>query len=280
MDRFFVYKPVFAWVIAAFIALAGVIGLIGLPIEQYPQVAPPALNLAFTYNGADAETLDRNVTSVIEREMNGIDGFLYMNSTSRSNGTAQITLTFQSGTDLNTARVEVQDRLNRAEPRLPEDVRRLGIQITDNTSGFLMVVALTSKNGTLPVVELGNYAANNVVNELRRVEGVGDVQLFGSQYAMRIWLDPENLRATASRLPRRWRRFRSRTARPQAVASVSSRSRARPSSTRRSSRRTASAIPSSSRTSSSVPIPAARPSASATWRASSSAPRAMASRRP
>ena len=125
--------------------------------------------------------------------MNGIDGFLYMNSTSRSNGTAQITLTFQSGTDLNTARVEVQDRLNRAEPRLPEDVRRLGIQITDNTSGFLMVVALTSKNGTLPVVELGNYAANNVVNELRRVEGVGDVQLFGSQYAMRIWLDPEKL---------------------------------------------------------------------------------------
>jgi multidrug efflux pump len=193
MDRFFVYKPVFAWVIAAFIALAGIIALKGLPIEQYPQVAPPALNLAFTYNGADAETLDRNVTSVIEREMNGIDGFLYMNSVSRSNGTAQITLTFQAGTDLNDARVEVQDRLNRAEPRLPEDVRRLGIQITDNTSGFLMVVALTSKSGNMPVVELGNYASNNIVNELRRVEGVGDITLFGSQYAMRIWLDPEKL---------------------------------------------------------------------------------------
>ncbi|WP_439532278.1 multidrug efflux RND transporter permease subunit [Polymorphobacter sp.] len=193
MDRFFVYKPVFAWVIAAFIALAGIIALRALPIEQYPSVAPPSLTLSYTYTGADAETLDKNVTAVIEREMNGIDGFLYMSSTSRSNGTAEVVLTFESGTDLDVTRTQVQDRLNRAEPRLPEDVRRLGIQITDNSSGFLMVVVLSSKDGSLTPLQLGNYAANNVVLELRRVTGVGDIQLFGSQYAMRIWLDPAKL---------------------------------------------------------------------------------------
>ena len=122
MNRFFVYHPVFAWVIAVFIALFGVIALRLLPIEQYPQVAPPALNLQITYNGADAATLDRSVTSIIEKEMNGVDNFLYMSSTSRSNGTAQITVTFQPGTDLDTARTQVQDRLSRVEPRLPQEV--------------------------------------------------------------------------------------------------------------------------------------------------------------
>lgn len=193
MDRFFVYKPVFAWVIAAFIALAGGIALFSLPIEQYPSVAPPALNLSYTYNGADADTLDKNVTSVIERELNGLDGFLYMSSTSRSNGSAGITLTFQSGTDINVARAQVQDRLNRAEQRLPEEVRRLGVTITDNSAGFMMMLALSSPKGELTPLELGNYAATSVVNEIRRVPGVGDVQLFGSQYAMRIWLDPAKL---------------------------------------------------------------------------------------
>ncbi|KMS51986.1 acriflavine resistance protein B [Novosphingobium barchaimii LL02] len=193
MDRFFVYKPVFAWVIAAFIALAGVISLVSLPIEQYPSVAPPSLTLSFTYTGADAETLDKNVTSVIERELNGIDGFLYMTSTSRSNGSASIVLTFQSGTDIDVARTQVQDRVSRAEARLPEEVRRLGIQINSNSSGFLMMLALSSKTGKLSPLEMGNFAANGVVNELRRVPGVGDVQLFGSQYAMRVWLDPAKL---------------------------------------------------------------------------------------
>ena len=193
MDRFFVYKPVFGWVIAAFIALGGLLGLVNLPVEQYPSVAPPSLNLSYTYTGADAATLDKNVTSVIEREMNGIDGFLYMSSASRSNGTGEITLTFTSGTDLNDARSEVQDRLNRAEIRLPAEVRQLGVQITDNTSGFVMMVALGSKDGSVTPLELGNYASTNVVNELRRVPGVGDVVLFSSQYAMRIWLDPAKL---------------------------------------------------------------------------------------
>ena len=193
MDRFFVYKPVFAWVIAAFIILAGLISLMSLPIEQYPSVAPPSLTLSYTYTGADAETLDKNVTTVIERELNGIPGFLYMTSTSRSNGSASIVLTFQSGTNLDVARTQVQDRVARAEAALPEEVRRLGIQINSNSSGFLMLLALSSKTGKLTPLEIGNYAANGVVNELRRVPGVGDVQLFGSQYAMRVWLDPAKL---------------------------------------------------------------------------------------
>jgi multidrug efflux pump len=193
MDRFFVYKPVFGWVIAAFIALAGIIALTSLPVEQYPAVAPPSLNLSYTYTGADAETLDRNVTSIVERELNGIDGFLYMSSTSRANGTGQIVVTFKPGTNLDVARSSVRDRLNRAEPRLPQVVQQMGVQITDNSSGFLMLVGLFSPKGTMSPLEIGNYANNNVVNELRRVPGVGDIILFGSQYAMRIWLDPAKL---------------------------------------------------------------------------------------
>ena len=137
MNRFFVYHPVFAWVIALFIALFGVISLRLLPIENYPSVAPPALNLAISYNGADAEVMDRSVTAVIEKELNGVDNFLYMASTSRSNGTAQITVTFKPGTNLDVARTQVQDRLSRAEPRLPQEVRALGIQVTEGSAGFL-----------------------------------------------------------------------------------------------------------------------------------------------
>ena len=197
MDRFFVYRPVFGWVIAAFITLAGAIALTTLPVEQYPAVAPPALNLSFTYTGADAETLDRNVTSVIEREINGIENFLYMSSSSRSNGTGQVTVNFKPGTDLNVARSQVQDRLNRAEPRLPQPVQQMGVQVNNSGSGFVLLLGLSSPGGSLSALELGNYAGVNVVNELRRVEGVGDVVLFGSQYAMRIWLDPQKLAAYA-----------------------------------------------------------------------------------
>lgn len=193
MDTFFVRRPVFAWVIAAFVMLFGLIALSVLPIEQYPSVAPPSLTLSYGYNGADADTMDKNVTAVIERELNGVANFQYMASTSRANGTAEIVLTFKPGTSLDTARVQVQDRINRASPRLPEDVRRLGIQISDNSAGFLQVVAVTSKSGLTSELELGDFASNKVVNELRRVPGVGNVQLFSSEKAMRIWLDPEKL---------------------------------------------------------------------------------------
>ncbi len=193
MDSFFVHRPVFAWVIAAFIALFGILALVRLPVEQYPAVAPPSLTLGYSYNGADAETVDKNVTAVIERELNSVDRFLYMSSTSRANGTGEIVVTFESGTDLNVARTEVQDRLNRAEPRLPEDVRRLGIQISDNSTGFLEVVSIISKSGRTSALDLGDFASTKIVNELRRVPGVGNIQLFGMEKAMRIWLDPDKL---------------------------------------------------------------------------------------
>ncbi|MBO9647912.1 MAG: multidrug efflux RND transporter permease subunit [Variovorax sp.] len=193
MDRFFVYRPVFAWVIALFMALFGLIAVLLLPVEQYPDVAPPSLTVSAVYPGADAQTLDRSVTSIIEDEMNGIDNFLYMSSISRANGSAQITVTLRPGTDLDVARSQVQDRLSRVEPRLPQQVRQLGITVTKSSSGFLMLIALHSTGGVSSATTMGNFASNNIVNELRRIGGVGDVQLFGSSYAMRIWLDRDRL---------------------------------------------------------------------------------------
>nr|WP_294850334.1 efflux RND transporter permease subunit [uncultured Sphingomonas sp.] len=192
-SRFFIDRPVFAWVIALGILLSGIIALRGLPIEQYPSVAPPSLTINVTYPGADAATLEQNVTQVIEQELNGIEGFLYMSSSSQSNGTASISLTFAAGTDIDRAQMDVQNRLRRVEQRLPEDVRRQGIQVNEANSGFLQIVALTSKSGQTPSLEVGNFANANVVDELRRVEGVGNVQSFSPRYAMRIWLDPDRL---------------------------------------------------------------------------------------
>jgi len=193
MNRFFVYHPVFAWVIALFIALFGLLALRSLPVEQYPAVAPPALNLDVVYNGADAETLDRNVTAIISKEMNGVDNFLYMSATSRANGTATITVTFKPGANLDIARTQVQDRLSRVTPRLPEEVRQVGVTVTKAAQGFLGVVALESRSGRTGPTALGNFASNRLSDEIKRIPGVGDVVQFGSQYAMRIWLDPEKL---------------------------------------------------------------------------------------
>jgi len=193
IPRFFIDRPVFAWVIALGIALAGAIALRGLAVEQYPNVAPPSVIINVTYPGADAPTLEQNVTQVIEQQLNGIEGFLYMSSTSQANGSASITVTFKSGTDINFAQVEVQNRLSRVEPRLPAEVRQQGIQVVQSTSGFLMVVFVSSKSGQTGPTELGNIANAQLIDELKRVPGVGDIRLLGSQYAMRIWLDPEKL---------------------------------------------------------------------------------------
>ncbi|GGD74322.1 efflux RND transporter permease subunit [Croceicoccus mobilis] len=193
MARFFIDRPIFAWVISLGILLAGFIALRALPIEQYPEVAPPSLAVTVAYPGADAQTLEQNVTQVIEQEMNGVDGFLYMASSSSSSGQATITLTFESGTDIDIAQTEVQNRLSTVEARLPDSVRQQGISVRQSNSSFLMIVGLTSPNGTLSGTDLGNVASNKVVDELRRVPGVGDVTLFGSAYAMRIWLDPDAL---------------------------------------------------------------------------------------
>ncbi|WP_310593403.1 efflux RND transporter permease subunit [Pedomonas mirosovicensis] len=193
LARFFIDRPVFAWVIALAISIGGLLAVRSLPIEQYPAVAPPSLTITATYPGADAETLEENVTAVIEPELNGVEGFLYMASTSSSTGSVSITVTFESGTDIDVAQMEVQNRLSRIEARLPEEVRRQGIQVNQATSSFLLIVALTSPGGTHSALDLGNYANTRIIDQLRRVPGVGDVRLFGSEYAMRIWLDPERL---------------------------------------------------------------------------------------
>lgn len=193
MPKFFIDRPIFAWVISIGILLAGIMALRGLPIEQYPEVAPPSLTISVAYPGADAETLEQNVTQVIEQQLNGVEGFLYMASNSRSNGTAEITLTFEAGTDIDIAQTEVQNRLSTVEARLPEEVRRQGITVRQANSGFLMIIALTSESGDHSSTDLGNIASTQVLDELRRVTGVGDVRLFGSGYAMRIWLDPDAL---------------------------------------------------------------------------------------
>jgi len=191
--RFFIDRPIFSWVIAIGILLAGIIALRSLPVEQYPSVAPPSLTIGVTYPGADASTLEQNVTQVIEQELNGVEGFLYMASTSESNGTASITLTFEAGTDIDNAQLEVQNRLRRVEQRLPEEVRRQGISVTEANSGFLLIVAITSKSGDTDPMEVNNFANTRVLDELRRVGGVGNVQAFSPEYAMRIWLDPQKL---------------------------------------------------------------------------------------
>ncbi|WP_156843201.1 efflux RND transporter permease subunit [Novosphingobium aquimarinum] len=193
MARFFIDRPIFAWVVALGILLAGIIALRALPIEQYPEVAPPSLTITVVYPGANAETLEQNVTQVIEQQLNGVDGFLYMASSSGSNGRATITVTFEAGTDIDIAQTEVQNRLSTVEARLPEQVRQQGITVRQANSGFLMMVAMTSENGALSATDLGNLATNQVIDELRRVNGVGDITLFGSPYAMRIWLDPDAL---------------------------------------------------------------------------------------
>ena len=193
LSRFFIDRPVFAWVIALGILLSGVMALRALPIEQYPTVAPPSVTVSVTYPGADAKTMETNVTQPIEQELNGVPGFLYMSSTSLSNGTASIQVTFKAGTDINIAQVELQNRLRRVEQRLPDEVRRQGIQVNKVSGSFLGIVALTSKSGSTTPLELGNVANTQVIDELRRMPGVADVRLFGSQYAMRIWLDPDKL---------------------------------------------------------------------------------------
>ena len=190
---FFIRRPVFAWVIALGILFGGLLAARSLPIEQYPNIAPPSLSISVIYPGADASVLETNVTQVIEQELNGVDGFLYMDSTSRSNGSAEIELTFEAGTDIDNAQMEVQNRLSRVEQRLPEPVRRQGIEVVQASQGFLLIITLSSENGSMGTLELGHLATTRVIDELRRVQGVGDIREFYTAYAMRIWLNPDRL---------------------------------------------------------------------------------------
>ncbi len=193
MSRFFIDRPIFAWVIALFILVLGVTAIRGLPISQYPNVAPPSLVVNVTYPGASASTLDESVISVIELELNGTPGLAYIESVSQANGTGQITVTFEPGTQIDLAQVEVQNRLSRATPRLPAAVTQQGIRVDKARSNFLMFAMLSSTNPAYDPIALGDYAARNLVPELQRVTGVGQVQLFGTERAMRVWIDPAKL---------------------------------------------------------------------------------------
>ncbi|HJV81274.1 efflux RND transporter permease subunit [Noviherbaspirillum sp.] len=193
MAKFFIDRPVFAWVIALFILLAGSISITHLPISQYPTIAPPSVVVTATYPGASARTLDDSVTSLIEQEMNGADGLQYIESQSQANGQAQITVTFLPGTNPDLAAVDVQNRIKRVESRLPQAVAQQGVQVTKARSNFLLFTTLSSTDGRLDPVALGDYLSRNVLNEIKRIPGVGDATLFGTEHAMRIWIDPAKL---------------------------------------------------------------------------------------
>ena len=193
MAKFFIDRPVFAWVVALFILLAGAIAITRLPVAQYPTIAPPSIVVTATYPGASAQVIDESVTSLIEQEMNGADGLQYMESQSQANGQAQITVTFVPGTNPDLAAVDVQNRLKRVEPRLPQAVTQQGVQVTKARSNFLLFTTLSSTDGRLDPVALGDYLSRNVLNELKRIPGVGDATLFGTERAMRIWIDPAKL---------------------------------------------------------------------------------------
>ncbi|MBH3342010.1 multidrug efflux RND transporter permease subunit [Pseudomonas mendocina] len=195
MSLFFIRRPNFAWVVALFISLAGLLAIPFLPVAQYPNVAPPQITVTATYPGASAQVLTDSVTSVIEEELNGAKNLLYFESTSNANGIAEITVTFQPGTDPELAQVDVQNRLKKAEARMPQAVLTLGIQTEQATAGFLLIYALSYKDGGKDdnTTALADYAARNINNEIRRVPGVGKLQFFASEAAMRVWIDPQKL---------------------------------------------------------------------------------------
>ena len=194
MARFFIHRPIFAWVIAILILLVGVIALRNLPVSQYPSVAPPQIAFNVNYPGASAEVIEDTVIKLIEQEMNGIEHLLYMEAASEL-GAGTLTLTFDPGTNIDISSVEAQNRYKRVEARLPEDVRRLGVPVTKPQRNYLLFVAIYSKDGNRNFIDLGSFAAANVLDALRRVPGVGEAILFGTEYSMRIWLKPEQLTA-------------------------------------------------------------------------------------
>lgn len=193
MARFFIDRPVFAWVVAILIALLGLISITKLPVAQYPPVAPPSVSITANYAGASSETLSDTVTSVIEQQLNGIDNLLYMNSASDANGTAIITLYFKPGTNADVAQVQVQNKVQLATPSLPLTVQQQGVVVAKATRNYMMFITLSSEDGSMDAISLGNYMAASVLDPLRRLQGVGEVIQFGTQYAMRVWLDPDKL---------------------------------------------------------------------------------------
>ncbi|MFT3965767.1 MAG: efflux RND transporter permease subunit [Sphingobium sp.] len=195
LSRYFIERPIFAWVIAIGIMLAGLASISTLPIAQYPDIAPPSVNVSATYPGASAETVETSVTQVLEQQLTGIDNLLYFSSTSSSAGEARITVTLAKGTDPDTAQVQVQNKVQQALTRLPNAVQQQGLTVTKSQTDFLLIVALYDKADRATAADISDYLVNNFQDPLSRVSGVGSSQIFGSQYAMRIWLDPNKLAA-------------------------------------------------------------------------------------
>lgn len=193
MARFFIDRPVFAWVISIIIMLAGALSIFKLPIAQYPEVAPPSVSISANYPGASAQTVQDTVIQIIEQGLTGIDNVQYLSSTSDASGRGEVTLTFLAGTDPDIAQVQVQNKLQTAMPLLPQEVQQQGIRVTKSSAGFLMVLGFVSADGRMDKYDIADYVAANVQDQLSRVNGVGQIQLFGSQYAMRIWLDANKL---------------------------------------------------------------------------------------
>ena len=193
MAKFFIDRPIFAWVIALFIMVLGAVSITQLPIAQYPPVAPPSIVINATYPGASAKTLEDSVLSVIEQEMNGSPGLIYMEAVAQANGTGSITLSFEPGSNADLAQVDVQNRLSRATPRLPSAVTQQGVRVDKSRSNFLLFAILSSDDPAWNPVALGDYASRSVVPELQRLPGVGQAQLFGTERAMRVWFDPAKL---------------------------------------------------------------------------------------
>ncbi|CBJ80744.1 multidrug efflux pump (RND family) [Xenorhabdus bovienii str. Jollieti] len=193
MPKFFIDRPIFAWVIAIITMLSGLLAIMKLPVEQYPAIAPPSISISAVYPGADATTVQNTVTQIIEQNMNGIDNLVYMASNSDSAGRMSITLTFEANTDPDIAQVQVQNKLQLAMPLLPREVQQQGISVDKTTNSFLMVAGFISEDGSMTQDDIADYVGASVKDPLSRVSGVGETMLFGNQYAMRIWLDPDKL---------------------------------------------------------------------------------------
>src|SRR5512143_168189 len=193
LPRFFLKRPVFAWVIAIILMVAGGLAIHTLPISQYPPIAPPSIAITAFYPGASAETVENSVTQIIEQKMTGFDKMLYLSATSDSSGSSRVELTFAPGTDPDLAWAQVQNKLQLAMASLPEVVQRQGVKVSKSTRNYLLIVGLISEDGSMDGNDLKDYAQSNLEKVLSRVPGVGEVEIFGSQYAMRIWLNPDKL---------------------------------------------------------------------------------------
>ena len=193
MSRFFIDRPIFAWVLAIVVMALGTLALLNLPIERYPDIAPPTVSVSATYSGASAKTVEDSVIQVLEQQIRGIDNLLYFSSTSSASGQVRISLTFAQGTDPDTAQVQVQNSISSAINRLPQIVQQQGVRVSKSQGDSLLVLGLYDTTDRLSTVEISDYLVNHIEPVLSRINGVGDTNVFGSQYAMRIWLNPEKL---------------------------------------------------------------------------------------